>query len=85
MFPLHHCLQGLTLCNAGHDRGNLVCLNWTGFLGPCHIRLQSNAANLEAQAILLEDSRPQGILKLHRPSSLDYSASQGRPVLKHLI
>ena len=39
---------------------------------PCHIRLQGSAATVEAPAILLEDSRPQAILTLHRPSSLDY-------------
>ena len=30
-----------------------------------------------APAILLEDSRPQAILKFHCPSSLDYRAHQG--------
>ena len=47
---------------------------------PCHIRLQGNAATIGAPAILLKDSRPQANLKLHRPSSLDYSARHGRPV-----
>ena len=51
---------------------------------PCHIRLQGNAATIGAPAILLKDSRPQAILKLHRPSSLDYSARHGRPVDTHV-
>ena len=36
-----------------------------------------------APAILLEDSRPQAILKFHHPSSLDYRARHGLPD-KHL-
>ena len=38
-----------------------------------------------APAILLEDSRPQAILKFHRPSSLDYRAHHGLPVLQKCI
>ena len=38
-----------------------------------------------APAILLEDSRPQAILKFHRPSSLDYRARHGLPVIGFLI
>ena len=54
---------------------------------PCHIRLQGNAATIGAPAILLEDFCPQAILKFHMPSSLDYSAHHGRPVIKvvHII
>ena len=47
----------------------------------CHIRLQGSAATIGAPAILLEDSRPKAILKLHRTSSLDYRASHGLSVL----
>ena len=96
MFPLHHCCQSQTPRNAGHGRRNSVCLYRTGFLGlhytwvkaglqgrpprPCHIRLQGSAATIGAPAILLEDSRPQAILKFHLPSSLDYRARHGLPV-----
>ena len=38
---------------------------------PCHIRLHGSLATIGAPAILLEDSRPQPILKFHRPSSLE--------------
>ena len=40
------------------------------------------AATLRAPAASKEDSRPQAILKFHRPSSLDYRALQGLPVIK---
>ena len=35
---------------------------------------------LRAPAASRENSRPQAILKLHRPSSLDYRARHGPPV-----
>ena len=38
-----------------------------------------------APAILLEDSRPQAILKFHRPRSLDYRARHGLPVALRLF
>ena len=38
------------------------------------------AAALRAPAASREDSRPQAILKLHRPSSLDYKARHGPPM-----
>ena len=38
------------------------------------------AAILRAPAASREDSRPQAILKFHRPSSLDYRARHGPPV-----
>ena len=38
------------------------------------------AAALRAPAASREDSRPQAILKFHRPSSLDYRARHGLPV-----
>ena len=39
------------------------------------------AAATRAPAASREDSRPQAILKFHRPSSLDYRARHGLPVL----
>ena len=80
-------------CNAGHGSRNSICLFWTGLswvtlhLGqgkpprPCHIRLQGSLATIRAPAVLLEDYRPQAILKFHRPSSLDYRACYGLPVI----
>ena len=52
---------------------------------PCHIRLQGSVATIGAPAILLEDSRPQAILKFHHPSSLDYRARHGLVIKKQLI
>ena len=37
------------------------------------------AAALRAPAASRKDYRPQAILRLHRPSSLDYRAHQGPP------
>ena len=39
-----------------------------------------SADAIEASAVLQEDSRPQAILKFHRPRSLDYRARHGLPV-----
>ena len=89
MFPLHHCHQGLTSCNAGHGRRSLVCLYWTGFLGLHYawvkaclqgLAISDSKVTMRAPAILIEDSRPQAILKFHHPSSLDYRAHHGLPV-----
>ena len=41
------------------------------------IDLRLGAAALRAPAASREDSRPQAILKFHRPSSLDYRARHG--------
>ena len=49
-------------------------------LRPCLIRLQGSTATIGVPAILLEDFRPQAILKFHRPSSLDWRACHGLPV-----
>ena len=43
------------------------------------------AAALRAPAAFREDSRPQAILKVHRPSSLDYRACHGLPFWGQLI
>ena len=48
---------------------------------PPRIDPRLGAAALRAPAASREDSRPQAILKLHRPSSLDYRARQGLPVV----
>ena len=42
------------------------------------------AAALRAPAASKEDSRPQAILKFHRPSSLDYKARHGPQTRPHL-
>ena len=41
---------------------------------------RQGAAALRASAASREDSRPQAILKFHRPSSLDYRAYHGLPI-----
>ena len=85
MFPLHHCHQSQL-----HAMRDTAVGIWFAYFGqvscgyttprsrpasrPCHIRLQGSAATIGAPAILLEDSRPQAILKFHCPSSLDYRA-----------
>ena len=38
---------------------------------PCYIGRQGSVVNIEAQAILLEDSHPQAIHNFQRLSSLD--------------
>ena len=43
---------------------------------------QGSLAIREAPAMLLEDSCPQVILKFNFPSSLDYTACQGLPILQ---
>ena len=47
---------------------------------PPRIDPRLGAAALRAPAASMVDSRPQAILKLHRPSSLDYRARHGSPV-----
>ena len=47
---------------------------------PPRIDPRLGAAALRAPAASREDSRPQAILKFHRPSSLDYRARHGLPV-----
>ena len=47
----------------------------------CHVRLQGSVATIGEQAILLEDSHPQAILKFHHSISLDYRAHHGLPVI----
>ena len=47
---------------------------------PPRIDPRLGAAALRAPAASREDSRPQAILKFHRPSSLDYRAHHGLPV-----
>ena len=45
-----------------------------------------SADAIEASAVLLEDSRPQAILKLRPPNSLDYSTHYGcQPYDKNLL
>ena len=48
---------------------------------PPRITPRLGAATTRVPAASREDSRPQAILKLHRPSSLDYRARHGLPVL----
>ena len=50
--------------------------------GGFEIDSRIGAATPRVPAASNEDSRPQDILKLHRPSSLDYRARHGPPVLR---
>ena len=52
---------------------------------PPRIDPRLGAAALGAPAASREDSRPQAILKLLRPSSLDYRARHGLPVSTHNV
>ena len=47
---------------------------------PPRINPRLGAAALRAPAASREDSRPQAILKLHHPSSLDYRTRNGLPI-----
>ena len=71
MFPLHHCHQGLTLCNAGQGRRNLVCLYWTGFLG-----LHYTWVEASLQDLAISD------FKVARPLQGHQHSSWRTPVLK---
>ena len=63
----------------GMDQGQ--CTH-PGALGVCRIDPGLGAAATRVPAASREDSRPQAILKLHRPSSLDYRAHHGLPVYR---
>ena len=52
---------------------------------PPRINPRLGAAALRAPEASREDSRSQAILKLHRPSSLDYRARHGLPVQKEKL
>ena len=52
---------------------------------PTKIDLRLGAVALRALAASREDSRPQAILKFHRPSSLDYRARHGLQVERALL
>ena len=44
-----------------------------------------SADAIEASAVLQEDSRPQAILKFHRPRSLDYRVRHELPVIFEVL
>ena len=81
-------------CNAGHGRGNSVCLYWTGFLG-----LHYTWVKVGLQGLAISDSKVERQLQghqqsswrtpilnsssIHHPSSLDYRAHHGLLVSSH--
>ena len=80
MFSLHYCQVG----NAGH--GGIWSAGETGVTPPMvgpqgqagrHVDHWVSADPTGAPAILQVDSRPQAILKLRPPNSLDYSTRYG--------